>query len=316
MASTRIPLGRLLVDAGLVTQSVLDSVLQDQATDGRRLGEILVARGHVTDVQLTQILSHQLSLPWVSLATVVPEPSLLAMLPQALVEHHHIVPIYVRRDRTRSVLYVASDDPTRESALRECAEVAGMDVRAMVAATEDIRRTIAAWYGGEPSERPSTAPPEAPAGAMRVAASIAPPAAPERKAVAKPVAIPAQRVPKIEELELPDEDVVPHISSAPVGPTRPCVLVVGGRGTFTRKCQEAADTLDANVERSDLSSALLHAQQLNPFAIVVPEDVYAFDRLGMTKLALQTNALLVIWTDDLEPEFLEPLLDTALKRRG
>ena len=140
--------------------------------------------------------------------------------------------------------------------------------------------------------------------------------APEKKPVAKPVAIPAPRVPKIEELELPDEDVVPHISSAPVGAPRPFVLVVGGRGTFARKCQEAANAIGADVERTDLSSALLHAQQLNPFAIVVPEDVYAFDRLGMTKLALTTNALLVIWTDDLEPEFLEPLLDTALKRRG
>ena len=155
MSATRKPLGRLLVDAGLVTQSALDGVLQDQASDGRRLGEILVARNLVTDVQLTQILSHQLSLPWVSLATIVPEPTLLAMLPKSLVEHHHIVPIYVRRDRKRSVLYVASDDPTRESALRECSEAAGMDVRTMVAATLTMsapasraRRAISASSSG------------------------------------------------------------------------------------------------------------------------------------------------------------------------
>ncbi len=314
MTSARLPLGELLVAAGLITQDVLDGALRDQAADGRRLGEILVARKLVTDKQLTQILSHQLALPWVSLATIMPDPVLLALVPKALAERHHIVPVYLRRSKKQSTLYVATDDPTHEAALRECAQAAQMDVRPMVAASHDIRSAIDAWYGGGPARSPSK---PAPAGAMRVAASVAP-APLDRKTplVEKPAAIPPSRVPKIEELELDDDDIVAHISTPPGTHTRPVVLVVGGRAGFARKCRQAAEAIEADVERSDLASASLRAVELDPFAIVVPEDVYAFDRLGMTKLSIEVNALLVIWSDDLEPEYLEPLLDTALKRRG
>jgi hypothetical protein len=316
VTSARLPLGEILVAAGLITRDDLDSALADQAADRRRLGEILVARKLVTDTQVTQMLSHQLALPWVSLMKITPDPVLLALVPKALAERHHILPVYLRRTKTQSTLYIATDDPTHDVALRECAQAAQMDVRPMVAASHDIRNAIDAWYGGGPARSVPPSKP-APAGAMRVAASIAP-AAPDRKTplVEKPAAIPRSRVPQIEELELDDDDVVPIASTPPGKHTRPVVLVVGGRAGFARKCRVAADVIEADIERSDLASATARARELAPFAIVVQEDVYAFDRLGMTKLSIEVNALLVIWSDDLEAEYLEPLLDTALKRRG
>ena len=128
MISARLPIGELLVAAGLITQDVLEAALRDQAADGRRLGEILVARKLVTDKQVTQILSHQLALPWVSLAKITPDAALLALVPKALAERHHIVPVYLRRSKKQSTLYVATDDPTHEVALRECAQAAQMDI--------------------------------------------------------------------------------------------------------------------------------------------------------------------------------------------
>jgi hypothetical protein len=318
VTSARLPLGELLVAAGLITQDILDAALRDQVADGRRLGEILVARKLVTDTQVTQILSHQLALPWVSLAKITPDPALLALVPKALAEQHHIVPVYLRRSKKQSTLYVATDDPTHEGALAECADAAKMEVRPMVAASHDIRAAIDAWYG-EATARSLPPGKPAPAGAMRVAASVAPPPTSlDRKTplLEKPAAIPRARVPKIEELELDDDDIVPHISTPPTKHTRPVVLVVGARGAFVRKCRQAAEAIEADVERSDLAGAAARSRELLPIAIVVPEDIYAFDRLGMTKLSVEVNALLVIWSDDLEPEYLEPLLDTALKRRA
>lgn len=315
MTSARLPLGKLLVDAGLLEEDALEGVLRDQSADGRRLGEILVARGLVSSAQMTQMLSHQLSLPWVSLSKVVPDAQLLSLIPKTIAQRHHIVPVYLRRRPKPDVLYVATDDPTHDVAVKECAEAAKMDVRLMVAATDDVRSAIDRWYGGgaKPLDLQAIS---IPAGAMRVAASVAPPAMDDRPTPVKPLTIPKARAPKVEELELDDDDVIPHISGPPVPSSKPVVLVVGGRGAFARKCRLAAGALDAEMIRSDLAGALLHARTLTPFAIVVPEDVYAFDRLGLTKLSVEVNALLVIWSDDLEPEYLEPLLDTALKRRA
>jgi hypothetical protein len=42
------PLGRVLVDRGVLTEAELDETLQVQRESGRRLGEILVERGYVT----------------------------------------------------------------------------------------------------------------------------------------------------------------------------------------------------------------------------------------------------------------------------
>ena len=301
------------MSAGLIQQAALDAALRDQAADGRRLGEILVARKLVTDTQVTQLLSHQLALPWVSLAKITPDPLLIALIPREIAERHHIVPIYLRRVKTQSTLYVATDDPTHEGALRDCAKASRMEVRPMVAASHDVRNALDAWYGtgAHPSSAAAASPP---AGAMRVAASVAPP--PDRKtAIAKPAAIPPSRVPRVEALEIDDDDVMPHVSTPPGEQTRPVVLVVGGRSSFARKCVQAATALQADVDRVALEKSVIRARELVPFAIVVPEDVYSFDRYGLTKLSFEVDALLVIWSDDLEPEYLEPLLDTALKRR-
>jgi hypothetical protein len=316
--SARAPLGQLLVQAGLVSTEALEGVLQDQPGDGRRLGEILVARGLVTAAQLTQILSHQLALPWVSLAKVTVDASLLALVPRAVAERHHIVPVYLRREDSRSLLYVATDDPTDQVALRACSDGARMDVRPMVAASDDLRAAIDAWYGDGPRAPPGPAPPGRPSvGAMRAAVSVELMARAERPAapVAKPTKLPVPAPAQIEEVELAEEDVVPHVSAPPAPTLEPVVLVVAAPKTLVRTCRTAAAALQVRVKASDFASASGFVRELSPFAIVVTEDVYAFDRLGISKLALEADALLVIWSDDLEAEYLEPLLDTAHKHR-
>jgi len=53
------PLGRLLVEEGLVTEADLDAALVEQQLTGRRLGEVLVARGAITGPELTRALAAQ-----------------------------------------------------------------------------------------------------------------------------------------------------------------------------------------------------------------------------------------------------------------
>ena len=53
------PLGRLLVEKGLLTDETLERALQDQAVTGRRLGEILVGLGCVSHADLSLVLAEQ-----------------------------------------------------------------------------------------------------------------------------------------------------------------------------------------------------------------------------------------------------------------
>ncbi|HEV8550977.1 MAG TPA: hypothetical protein VGQ57_18145, partial [Polyangiaceae bacterium] len=146
--SGRVPLGELLVTANIVTREALEAVLKAQAEDGRRLGKLLVERGLVTENQLTQILSQQLSVPWVSLYHIDFSRQLLDLVPEELAEQHCLVPIFVRRVRgLGDTLYIAMDDPTNEVAVKAVGEFAGLPVRTMIAPPSDIRSAIRAYYG-------------------------------------------------------------------------------------------------------------------------------------------------------------------------
>jgi type IV pilus assembly protein PilB len=147
--SGRVRLGELLVTARIISRGQLEQALAVQKSDGRRLGKILVERGFVTETQVTQILSQQLSVPWVSLHHIDFSRQLLDLVPEELAERHCLVPIFVRRVRgLGETLYVAMDDPTDEAAQKAVSDFAGLPVRTMIAPPSDIRSAIRAYYGG------------------------------------------------------------------------------------------------------------------------------------------------------------------------
>ena len=148
MHPARLRLGQLLVDARILTSEQLEEVLTLQRTDGRKLGALLVESGLVTETLLTQILSQQLSVPWVSLNHIDFSRELLNLVSVELAEKYCLVPIYVRAVRGQGdTLYVAMEDPMNEEALRDCAAAAGLPARAMIAAPSDIFRVLRLHYG-------------------------------------------------------------------------------------------------------------------------------------------------------------------------
>lgn len=150
MTNSRLRLGQLLVDARMVTPEAVDEVLSvQQSSDTRRMGTLLVERGLINETQLTQILSHQLSVPWVSLLHIEFSRQLLNLVPRDVAERFCLVPIYVRHVRgVGQTLYVAMDDPTNQAALAECQSFSGLPVRAMIAPPTDILNAIRVYYGG------------------------------------------------------------------------------------------------------------------------------------------------------------------------
>src|SRR5580693_1845501 len=148
MSPPRLRLGQLLVDAKLITAQALEEVLEAQRTDGRRIGTLLVERGLINETQLTQILSHQLSVPWVSLLHIEFSRQLLNLVPREVADRFCLVPIYVRHVRNLGeTLYVAMDDPSNEDGLAACRAHSGLLVRSMIAPPTDIRSAIRVYYG-------------------------------------------------------------------------------------------------------------------------------------------------------------------------
>jgi hypothetical protein len=277
-------LGKLLVDTGIVAKAALEEVLALQRTDKRRLGELLVERGLVRPQQLAQVLSQQLSCPWVALQRIEIAPAVLSALPREVAIAHQVVPVYVRAVRANKTLYVATADPTDAVMLDECSRAAKMTVKPCVALISDVREAMTRLYN---------LPPERPPLPSRHSASVPPPSSGER---------------------VDDVEVVELVDTTPAELQRASILVLTAPERFLAQCKAAADVLGANVVEGTVGEAAERVAQHKPCAIVVTEDVYAFDRNGLNKTALENDAALVVWTEDAESKQLEPLLDSAVKR--
>lgn len=141
----------MLVQAGLVTEAQVQEALAHQKKTGERLGVTLVALGYVSEAQMTQVLSKQLSIPWVNLYHIDFSRELLEKVPADLAEEHRLIPVYVRHVRRQGeTLYVAMDDPLNLDALQKVADASGLPVKPMVAAPSDIENAIRVYYLGLP----------------------------------------------------------------------------------------------------------------------------------------------------------------------
>jgi type IV pilus assembly protein PilB len=145
-------IGELLVEAKALTRDQLDEALRQPREAGKKLGHVLLERGLVSEAQLTQSLSLQLAVPWVSLYHIDFSRQLLSRVPREIAEEHCLVPIYVRHVKgSGETLYVAVEDPTNQDALSAASRAAALPVRPMIASPSDIRSAIRVYYGGNAS---------------------------------------------------------------------------------------------------------------------------------------------------------------------
>ena len=156
-------LGELLIQAKVVTAEQLAEALAAQAGPvEKKIGQVLIERGWITEAQLTQTLSLQLSVPWVSLYHIDFSRQLLNRVERDLAERYCLIPIFVRHVKGQGeTLYVAMDDPTNTVALAEVARQASLPARPMIASATDIRSAIRVYYGepGGPGQLIDVPPP-------------------------------------------------------------------------------------------------------------------------------------------------------------
>lgn len=280
---TRLRLGDMLVAAGIITTAELDEALAAQKGSGRRLGEVLVSLGKVSEHQLAQVLSNQLSIPWVNLHHVDFSRELLNLIPGELAERAAVVPVYVRKIRHHGdTLFVATDDPLNESSLALVSTHVGMPVKPMVAGSTDVRDAIRAYYGRElpgPTARvekkkaliPSIPPAEDPdvvveEGEPEILVSIQPPAPGSEPPEAEPVAAAAPApAPVASEEEAPK----PRRRRGPKMLT--LTLLDGTKVRLPAPETEQSDEADAQLTTRDLIAALRARVQGKDVSRVLPD---------------------------------------------
>ena len=141
-----LPLGERLIAAGLITRDQLQVALTEQSRNDEPLGRILVRLGLISEGVMRDTLGESLGHDSIDLATVIPDPDALIMVPKDIARRYHLLPINF--DKNRKVLTLAMADTFNVVALDQVAAVLGTDVvlETLVAGEAEIEASIEQFY--------------------------------------------------------------------------------------------------------------------------------------------------------------------------
>lgn len=135
-------LGELLVETGLLSEAAVTRALSEQRTRRKKLGEVIVDLGMASEEEIAQALSIQLGVPLIDLATTPVEPQAIELISEKVARRHWILPISIdQRD-----LHIAMADPLSFEAFEDVRFASGYTIRPAIATRKDILWAIDQHY--------------------------------------------------------------------------------------------------------------------------------------------------------------------------
>ncbi|MDA8123216.1 MAG: ATPase, T2SS/T4P/T4SS family [Deltaproteobacteria bacterium] len=127
-------LGELLVETGLLTEENLTRALTEQRSKRGKLGEVIVTLGIATEEEIAQMLSIQLGIPYVELKQTPVEPHAIELISEKVARKHLILPISLEQKD----LHLAMADPMSFEAFEDVRFASGYTIKPVIATRTDI----------------------------------------------------------------------------------------------------------------------------------------------------------------------------------
>ena len=105
-----VPLGQLLMDRAVISESDLQRALQWQADHGHQhlIGEVLQRLDLATEEDVASALAESFGVPFISSVAKTADPAVIELLPRSFIEEHRVLPLFL----IRGVLTVAVEEPS------------------------------------------------------------------------------------------------------------------------------------------------------------------------------------------------------------
>ncbi|MEW4561394.1 ATPase, T2SS/T4P/T4SS family [Bremerella sp. JC770] len=139
-------LGQILVDLGFISDEQLVLLLEEQEAQAEHqpLGKIAEDMNLITDDQLAQALAEQLHMQVISLDDVSIAPDLLRRITEPMAQLYKVIPVSYEEDLNR--LTVATCEPQNLSTQDELRQFLGYEVKTVVSTERDIQKTLDRYY--------------------------------------------------------------------------------------------------------------------------------------------------------------------------
>ena len=141
----RKKLGELLVQAGAITEGQLHRALSEQAHWKAPLGRILVDLGFVSEESLIKVLSYQLNVPIAHLSRVQIPRHVLELVPAEYCQEHGVLPF--GEDESGRFLDVAMVEPLNLDVLENLRVITKHNIRSYFATYSDMAQAMRTYLG-------------------------------------------------------------------------------------------------------------------------------------------------------------------------
>jgi len=136
-------LGEILVKEGLLTEVMLKQVLIDQKKTDLKFGQYLIRQGIVQEKQIIDLLSEQLNIKKYHINDFPLDLELVRYIPIEIAQRNQVVPLKVKRN----LLMVAIVDPLEITTLDSIEKLNNMEVEPVICSEAEINQLISSMYG-------------------------------------------------------------------------------------------------------------------------------------------------------------------------
>jgi len=141
----RRTLGDILKEKGWAEEEQLNECAQAAKAEGGVLGNVMVARGHITEDQLVQALAEQAGMPAIDLDSIQVPADVIDRVSLSIAEVYRIAPAKFENN----ILTVAMADPLAVQALDDLRFMLNCEVEGAVSSEAAIDRAIQKYYAGQ-----------------------------------------------------------------------------------------------------------------------------------------------------------------------
>jgi type IV pilus assembly protein PilB len=140
-------LGEMLIDAGLLTEEQLKQALSEQRKTELKLGQFLIRQGIVSEPQIMDVLSGQLKIERFEPESCPVDPGLATFIPADIALKYQAVPL----SRKGRLIKVAMTDPNDIAALDTIEVLTNQEVEPLICTERVFNQLISSIYGVQSS---------------------------------------------------------------------------------------------------------------------------------------------------------------------
>lgn len=137
------PLGEILKQKGIINQAQLTEVLAVGKRTNERVGKVLVNLGYCTEKDISDGLADQYGIPSVMLSSVIIEPEVLKLVPEAVAKKYMVIPVSLEGDTLKAAML----DPLDVFAIDEMKKLTGLNIEPLVTTETEIMKALGQYRG-------------------------------------------------------------------------------------------------------------------------------------------------------------------------